>query len=93
MICKDEVDIQLVDSLYNNIICRKDVSVISPINFKSDEIIEQLNISESQNNSKIHEITDTISFNESSQLHNYNANNVYQKKKLTKKKLNHSNYN
>ena len=78
--------------LYHNLV-KNDVSIISPINFKIDEINENFNLSLNYTN-KFHEGTDTISFNESSQYHNYNTNlkNVYQKKKINKCIHNFSNY-
>ena len=64
---------------------KNEESIISSINIKIDEFNENFNFS-LNNTSKILEVTETISFNESSQYHKYNINidNIYQKKKLNK---------
>ena len=86
------MDEKLINELLDNLNSNEELN-IGPITHEEHDENNFNNLSGSNNISKIHDVIDTSSFNESLHYQNYNLsiNNVYKKKKMSKGKLNSSN--
>jgi len=89
-----DYDESLINELYNKLHKEPSTSIISPINYKNEEINDNnfnVDIVSSNNTSKLQDGLDDISVNDSTHYQNFNSNltNVYKKKRLSKGKSNY----